>query len=141
MTMFLGVVDPQTEQLFCVNAGHNRPYLLTPDKKVRTIGGDGSPLGSSLDTVYEPAEQHPWTPGSKLFLYSDGLIDNHIDGKELYGRKELSKQVRSLADTPAKTLLEAVLNSRDQAVKGIPQEDDISLVICTYTNKQKEGAT
>ncbi|OFZ18439.1 MAG: hypothetical protein A2X94_00400 [Bdellovibrionales bacterium GWB1_55_8] len=137
MTFFVALMDTTKKKLYCANAGHNRPYLILPKVKedtvtyqLRPIGiATGAPLGYALDSVYEGFETHPWLPGSKLFLYTDGLIDS-----DQFGRNKLRKALDAHARLGARSLLAKVMQEHRTATGGAIQPDDITVVMCEITD-------
>ncbi len=137
MTLFTAVVEPEAKLMYCSNAGHNLPYLISPDKdgkkaNVKVLSRPGTPLGYVKDTVYTDLDTYEWTPGSQLFLYTDGLIDCTLGEKVLYDRKSLRKALGAYGHLVGADLMNQLLNDRSKKIGDLPTADDITAVICEF---------
>ena len=134
MTFFTAVIDAEKNEIHCTNAGHNFPYILTPDETgknidVKSIGKSSIPLGYAVDTLYKDLDTYRWSPGSRLFLYTDGLIECLKDGVNLYDRKQLRKAIKRHGALSANKLLSQILSERDERIGDLPPEDDVTVVV------------
>jgi serine phosphatase RsbU (regulator of sigma subunit) len=140
MTFFTAVIEPKSKRMYCSNAGHNLPYLITPNVQggkpvIKAIGRPGIPLGYAPDTVYSDLDTYEWKEGSQIFLYTDGLIDCNQGDKVLYDRKSLRKALNTSSHLQGSQLLEKILNNRKEIIKDLPAVDDVTAIICSA----KEG--
>jgi serine phosphatase RsbU (regulator of sigma subunit)/anti-sigma regulatory factor (Ser/Thr protein kinase)/putative methionine-R-sulfoxide reductase with GAF domain len=70
------VLDPATESLELVNAGHPPPLIVDPSGAARFLEPPGGvALGATPTAVYEAAT-FPLPTGSIVCLYTDGLVEN-----------------------------------------------------------------
>jgi sigma-B regulation protein RsbU (phosphoserine phosphatase) len=79
VTLFYGLLDPQTGQFTYVNAGHNPPWLCRQGEGLEAGGlmeltRTGMALGVLPDTPYEQRAVH-FRPGDFVILYTDGVVD------------------------------------------------------------------
>ncbi len=82
VTAFYGIFDPKTRILNYASAGHNAPYVIYPDHLELLNKGRGNmPLlilknheMMDNDSMYQNYSLE-LSPGSKLFLYTDGLSE------------------------------------------------------------------
>ena len=90
VTLFYGVLDPQTRTLAYVNAGHPPPLRRTPDGTVAPLDAPPS-LALAVDggAAYEE-RQVSLEVGETLVLYSDGLTEATADGGALFGEDRLA---------------------------------------------------
>ncbi|MBC7692649.1 MAG: SpoIIE family protein phosphatase [Methylotenera sp.] len=134
MTFMTLVVDHEKQTVATCNAGHNLPYLLIPSGKgfdLRSIGKSGVPLGYAADSDYSRVESYEWKPGTQLFLYTDGLIDNvNKEDKNLFDRKHLKKALQANGKLRGKALLNRILQERAEQVGNLPQADDLTAIVC-----------
>jgi serine phosphatase RsbU (regulator of sigma subunit) len=134
MTFFTVVIDSEKNEIYCCNAGHNLPYILTPDEtgsnhEIKSIGKPSVPLGYAGDTRYEEIDTYPWPAGSRLFLYTDGLIECLKEGVNLYDRKQLRKAIKAHGELSANKLLSQVLTERGERIGDLPPDDDVTVVV------------
>lgn len=88
LTMIYGLIDTATGQVALVQAGHPPPLLVLDSGTVTPIGDGGLPLGILQNAAYE-AHLVQLVPGSRLFLYSDGVTEcSDAAGRE-FGQQRL----------------------------------------------------
>jgi len=74
VTMFLGVIDSQSDTLRYANAGHFPAPALASDGRARYLELPGKPLGLFEDLRLESARVE-LAPGFALALFSDGVLE------------------------------------------------------------------
>jgi len=125
VTCLYAVLDPATGRLRYANAGHNLPYAATADG-VAELRARGMPLGAMPGMSYEESEVY-LVPGESVLLHSDGLVEAHDPGGEMFGFPRLQKIVQNSGG--GERLIEECLNElREFVGQGWEQEDDITLV-------------
>lgn len=128
ITFFYAVIDLQTMTLRYANAGHNTPFLISPNRdQLGHIGLTGSPLGVIEDA--ELAEEGlELQPGDAMLLYTDGATDAMDAQERLFGSERLEQAVLSLRNLAPDRIVEALEKMLlDFSRKG-QQFDDITLV-------------
>ncbi len=125
VTCLYAVLDPRSGRLVYANAGHDVPYHQTATG-VMELRARGMPLGLLPGMKYEEMET-TLRPGECLLLYSDGLVEAHNPGREMFGFPRL----QSLLATPADGDLIAYLLDRLREFTGPAweQEDDVTMVL------------
>ena len=133
VTCLYGVLDPAEGSFVFANAGHNLPYARSGDG-VDEFRATGMPLGLLPGMEYEEAEGQVG-PGDSLLLYSDGFVEAHDPGGEMYGFPRLRAAFDS--DAVGSDLVDELLDDL-HAFTGPAweQEDDLSLV----TLRRSRGA-
>ena len=125
VTCLYGVLEPATGRFVFANAGHNLPYVRTAGGVIE-LRATGLPLGLMPGIVYEETEGFVGQ-GEAMLLYSDGLVEQHGPGREMYGFPRLRAAMEG--DDAGSQLLDRLLDGLT-AFKGpgVEQEDDITLV-------------
>jgi serine phosphatase RsbU (regulator of sigma subunit)/anti-sigma regulatory factor (Ser/Thr protein kinase) len=125
VTCLYGVLEPSTGRFVFANAGHNLPYVRTAHGVVE-LRATGLPLGLMPDISYEETEGRVGE-GDAVLLYSDGLVEAHGPGREMYGFPRLREAMAT--DDAGSELLDRLLDEL-RAFTGAAweQEDDITLV-------------
>jgi serine phosphatase RsbU (regulator of sigma subunit)/HAMP domain-containing protein len=130
VTVFFGVLDPDSGELVYANAGHNPPYLLavsdgdTIDELERT----GVPLGILDGATWQQQTAH-LTPGAVLVLYTDGITEAQDAKEGFFDEERLREVVRASKGRSAAEVQEAVLATVRAFVGAAPQSDDMALVV------------
>ena len=125
VTCFFAVLDPTSGFMRFSNAGHDLPYRYNKDG-VSELRATGMPLGLMPDSLYE---EHEITIGSgdSLLFYTDGLVEAHNPGREMFGFPRLKTLLEKHPDgTSLFTLLLGELKSFTG--DAWEQEDDITMV-------------
>jgi serine phosphatase RsbU (regulator of sigma subunit)/anti-sigma regulatory factor (Ser/Thr protein kinase) len=138
VTCLYGVLDPETGRLLFANAGHNLPFVRTESGPVE-LRATGMPLGLMTGMSYEEKEA-TLAPGESILLYSDGLVEAHNSGREMFGGPRLAGLV---AEQPAGTKLIDRLLSELESFTGPDweQEDDITMVALRRTGSTMRTAS
>ena len=122
VTLVYVVLDPATRKMTFASAGH-LPPLLVDSSGTRFLEADaGLPLGIMECEFSE--HEIAMTPGSRVFLYSDGVTEANNSSLEEYGPERILKHVTNQTPT-VKSLLADVT----AFTIGHPQSDDITVVM------------
>jgi serine phosphatase RsbU (regulator of sigma subunit) len=128
VTVFAGVLDLETGELFFANAGHEEPLVLRQGSVPAGLKGDsGPPLGALEDFSYR-VERWQMMPGEMLLLYTDGVTEAQNSSRLFYGENRLK---RAVADRFAGASAKAVVELVRQDVRrfaGTEQADDLTLL-------------
>ena len=130
-TAWIGILDTRTMTLQYTNAGHNYPVYMRagqPCEMIRNV--HGLFLGGMEFTRYRQAEIQ-LEPGDRLLLYTDGVVEAHDRNDELYGDDRLKDMVDATRDLPGEQVLDRVFEDVGTFATGVPQFDDITMVVLT----------
>lgn len=127
MTLFYGLLEPETGRMDFVSAGHPFPMLRRGGGEVIELGKGSLPLG-----LRKTLELHPATvtvdEGDLLVLFTDGLPEaiNAPDGSA-FGFQRL----RSLLEEPgsARRVHDRILMAFDRHTENEPLYDDTTLLV------------
>ena len=128
VTMIVAVLNPQTNELTLVNAGHMAPLLRSCDGSGRRNRrrAAGLPLGVPQGYEYE-SYTHVLEPGDVVTIFTDGFSEAMNRERELYGLERLKKQISSPAVSVA-DFGQHILDDVSKFVDGFAQSDDMCLV-------------
>jgi serine phosphatase RsbU (regulator of sigma subunit) len=128
-TFVLALLDPKTNQVAIVNAGHMPPFIRRADGTVQELAPEisGLPLGVTEGITYESTEVG-LQPGEMITLFTDGISEALNPANELYTLQRLQKQLGSSADS-ATTVGRAILDDVRQHAANRAQSDDMCLVV------------
>ena len=123
-TLSLLELDPEAGELEAVVAGHLPPLLIEPDGNVRMLEqAHGLPVGVRTGQDYE-AVRHPFPTGSRLVLYTDGLIERREESID-EGLQRLSAAAQAAAGLSDSALADSVYRA---LLDETPLEDDLALL-------------
>jgi phosphoserine phosphatase RsbU/P len=132
LTLFFGLLEPDTGHFRYVSAGHN-PVLL-----VRSAGGlvrlesTGVPVGMLPNASWRE-ETIELSPGDLLCVYTDGVTEAVDEREEEFGLERLSEIVARGASRPVRELCDEVLAAVADFARGMPQYDDQTLLLVRRT--------
>jgi len=122
---FFALLDSQSGRLHYANAGHE-PSYRQQKRSVTELWATGMPLGLMPGTRYEEHEV-TLSPGEHLLFYSDGLVEAHNPGREMFGFPRLQKLLEVHVDEAS--LIDVLLGELKRFTgDGWEQEDDVTLV-------------
>jgi serine phosphatase RsbU (regulator of sigma subunit) len=103
-TLFLGVVDPRSQTLRYVNAGHHPQFLIRGDG-IRTLPTGGMPVGLFAGHGYTERTVQ-LADNDVLFFYTDGLVEVENEAGEMFGSERLEALVRTHGSESVDALLQ-----------------------------------
>jgi serine phosphatase RsbU (regulator of sigma subunit)/pSer/pThr/pTyr-binding forkhead associated (FHA) protein len=128
ITFFFCVLDGTSGELAYANAGHNPPVLIRASGEAQMVEGGGPVLGLLPMAPYREMRLR-LDPGDVLALYSDGVTEADNAAGEEYGEPRLVEALKRNRAEPAEAILQAVRTDLAGFTSGVPQADDITLVI------------
>jgi serine phosphatase RsbU (regulator of sigma subunit) len=107
VTLFIGILNPQTRVLRYVNAGHNPQFVLRPRRGLERLGSTGLPVGLFAGHGYREARV-PLEGGDLLFFYTDGIVETENEAGEMFGTERLEALLLAEHDEDADPTLERI---------------------------------
>ncbi|MBT3602292.1 MAG: SpoIIE family protein phosphatase [Candidatus Latescibacteria bacterium] len=131
ITCCVAVLDVPTGDVQVASAGHCPPVLV--DETAELIDLSGYPLGLPKivrpDEPYE-TEQFTLSPGARLVLYSDGVVEAQNKRRQLYDDDRFLRLLeRTGKDVASKDLIEKAVSRVVDFIGDAPRTDDITMVI------------
>ena len=136
VTVWLGILELSTGKLTASNAGHEYPVIkrayggfeLFKDKHSVVVGGMEGMRYKEYELILEP--------GSRLFLYTDGVPEATSAEKELFGTERMLAALNEAPSAPLGELLKSVRKAVDGFVKDAEQFDDLTMLCVEYRGKR-----
>ncbi|MBR1502929.1 MAG: SpoIIE family protein phosphatase [Prevotella sp.] len=131
-TVFIGVLHMPTGRLDYCNAGHNAPYVL--GKELKMLDCDPNlPIGPFDDAEFN-LQTTTLSPGSTIFLYTDGLTEAYNSDIQQFG---IQRTENVLKECIARQLdSEGISNAVVEAVRRFAgdaeQSDDLTMLVVQY---------
>ncbi len=130
VTCLYMILDPASGYLRFANAGHNLPVRLSRGEVIE-LRATGMPLGLMPGMVYDEHEAR-LQPGEGLLLYSDGLVEAHNAGGDMFGFPRLHDLLAnrgSLGDQAGAELIQMLTQQLSEFTgPDWEQEDDVTFV-------------
>ena len=132
VTVWMGILELSTGRLTAANAGHEFPAFRQPGGVFELYKDKhGFVIGGMEDVKYREYEIR-MEPGSKLFVYTDGVVEATSAGKELFGTERMIDALNVDPDASPQEILRNVRASVDGFVKEAEQFDDLTMLCVEY---------
>jgi serine phosphatase RsbU (regulator of sigma subunit) len=127
----LAEVDAEQGEVKIASAGHQPGVLLAADGGVEEVLLSSLPLGHRWPDP-APERKLPFAPGSRLLLYSDGLVEAHDAAGNPFGYERLQEVLLRHREVGGPQVLAALLAELDHHVGGHPLGDDLTVVLVEH---------
>ena len=132
VTVWLGILEISTGRLTAANAGHEYPVLRKADGLFELVKDKHGFVIGGMDGVKYREYELQMTPGSKLFLYTDGVPEATDANKELFGTDRMLEALNAQPDASPEQTLQNVRAAVDAFVKDAEQFDDLTMLCVEY---------
>ncbi len=136
VTLFIGVLDLPTGNLRYCDAGHDAPITL--NSALSTLNCIAHLPVGVLENMKFGVQETNITPGSTIFLYTDGLTEARNKNHELFRIQRVENVLGTCLERnlSPKQVLETMSKEVSQFTKGAEQSDDLTMLAIRYTPKQ-----
>ena len=137
MTVWLGILELSTGKLIASNAGHEKPIIKHADGDYEMImDKHGLVVGAMGGIRYRSYELQLY-PGSRLFLYTDGLMEAADESEGIFGSERALETLNRAKDASPQALLEYVKSEVKRFEGSAPRFDDLTLLCLEYNGQAK----
>jgi len=126
-TFFYGILNIKSLRFRYVSAGHPGFIYHEHNKRPRIIETPGFPIGFMEEPGYSEHSLQ-LQPGDRLYIYSDGIIEDLNLKDEEYGNKRLISIIGENGSLSLKECVAAVIEDVESWSAGTRQSDDISII-------------
>jgi sigma-B regulation protein RsbU (phosphoserine phosphatase) len=132
-------IDPDARTARWVRAGHEPALLYCPVRdRFEELMGHGTPLGVTQDFGFTEQTLHALNPGTVLVLGTDGIWEARDPDGQFFGKERFRDIIRKRAAGSAQDMVTAVFDEIGRFCRGLPHDDDITLVVIKIL--QNEGS-
>jgi len=135
LTLFLGILDTNTNTVEWVNAGHQEaPALLRPDGETVRLESTGPPVGLLPIARFE-SSRIEMPPGSLLSIWSDGIPEAHLptasdeESPVFFGDTVSMLELIGPPNEPVGDIAARIFESVDGFLEGAKAPDDRTLLL------------
>ena len=132
VTVWVGILEISTGKLTAANAGHEYPVLKKPDGRFELFKDKHGLVIGAMDGVRYRQYELQLEPGSKLFLYTDGVPEATDAENALFGTERMLEALNRDPDAEPVQLLKNVRIAVDDFVKDAEQFDDLTMLCMEY---------
>ena len=139
VTVWVGIVELSTGKMIAANAGHEYPMIMRPNGQFEVFKDKhGFILGGLEHLTYSEYEVR-LEPGTKLFVYTDGVTEATNKNHELFGMKRILEALNEDPKASPQQALGNVRNAVDGFVQSEEQFDDLTMLCMEYKGPRPRG--
>ncbi len=128
ITSFIGVIDFKKNKINYVNAGHEKPYLVSNNKVIKLDGVSNVVLGVEENHVYVE-ESHEFKEGDYLLMFTDGLNESINKNNEEFGYARIEEALIDSSALPLDEVINRINTSFDSFTNSKDQFDDVTMLL------------
>ena len=133
VTVWLGILEISTGKLTAANAGHEYPVIKKPDGQFELYKDRHGFVIGGMDGIRYKEYELRMEPGSKLFLYTDGVPEATDAQGEMFGTERMLEALNGDVEAAPENVLKQVRSCVDDFVKEAEQFDDLTMLCMEYT--------
>jgi len=133
VTVWLGILELSTGKLTASNAGHEKPIVKHPGGDYEMIMDKHGLVIGAMDGIKYRDYELQFYPGSKLFLYTDGLMEATDEDEGIFGSERALATLNRVKDLSPRELLEFVNREVERYEGNAPKFDDLTMLCLEYT--------
>jgi sigma-B regulation protein RsbU (phosphoserine phosphatase) len=137
-TMSYLLFNPQSGLVRYASAGHPPPLLLRSDGTMERLDHGGPIIGLGQGDNFVDGECQ-LAEGDRLYLYTDGLIEQPDGSGQGYGEARLVAELHSCRGISIDKACRAALEAQRQHANGVPPQDDVTLIGIEFSSREPEG--
>lgn len=132
VTVWLGIVDLRSGELIAANAGHEYPILKNPDSNFEVLKDKHGFVIGGFERIRYKDYTIRMQPGSKLFVYTDGVAEATDADEKLFGLERTVAALNKAKDKSPQIILETVDADVREFVGDAEQFDDLTMMCFAY---------
>ena len=136
ITAFLAILEPETEEIEYISAGHNPAYMSTSTEKSIELNVGGIMLGMMGFDIPMESDTVTLEPGQRFLLYTDGIPEADNRTGDMYEDETLAAFFENNATINAQKFIDDLMNDVKKFTGGAPQSDDITAL---YLKREKSN--
>ena len=138
VTVWYGCLDLETGSLMAANAGHEYPIFKKADGSFEVIKDKHGFVIGGMEGVKYTEYELQMDPGSKLFIYTDGIPEATNSSTEQFGTDRLVHALRMKENESPQKIVNSVDSIVKDFVKEAPQFDDLTMLCIEYIGPKKD---
>ncbi|MBU1699078.1 MAG: SpoIIE family protein phosphatase [Candidatus Eisenbacteria bacterium] len=131
VTLLYARLDIAARRIVYASAGHTSGFIIDPAGEVRVeLQSTGLPLGVLSGQEYSVSDSIELRPGEIAIFLTDGITETQTADDRYFGIEGVLEIVKNNRRESAEEIVEHVRNAVRIFAAGMPQSDDITIVIC-----------
>ena len=135
VTVWLGILNLKSGELIASNAGHEYPIIKNPDSDFEIVKDKHGFVIGGFERMKYTDYTLQMQPGSKLFVYTDGVPEATNADEELFGLERTVASLNRAKDASPHSILETVATDVCEFVGDAEPFDDLTMMCVEYYGK------
>jgi len=136
VTVWLGILEISTGKMTAVNAGHEYPAIRHPGGSFSLFRDPHGFVVGGFDGVRYKEYEIQLEPGSRMFLYTDGVPEATDADKKMFGTDRMLEALNQHPDAPPEEMLENMRSAVNGFVRDAEQFDDLTMLALVYNGPE-----
>lgn len=128
ITSFIGVIDFEKNEITYINAGHEKPYIVSNNKVIKLEGESNIVLGVEEDYKFKK-ESHKFNKGDYLLMFTDGLNESINKDEEEFGYQRIEETIKDTSNLALEEVINKLNDNLNSFTGNKEQFDDITMVL------------
>lgn len=128
ITSFIGVIDFEKNEITYINAGHEKPYIVSNDKVIKLKGESNVVLGVEEGYIFKK-ESHNFNKGDYLLMFTDGLNESINKDEEEFGYQRIEETIKDTSELDLEEVIKKLNDNLNSFTGNKEQFDDITMVL------------
>ena len=137
VTTWLGILEISTGKLRAANAGHEYPAVRQGEGRFELYKDRHGFVSGGMDGLVYKEYELQLEPGSRLFLYTDGVPEATNAANELFGTERMLEALNRAPERRPEEILAGVRGAVDAFVGEAEQFDDLTMLCVEYRGMRK----
>jgi sigma-B regulation protein RsbU (phosphoserine phosphatase) len=136
ITVFMGIIDVQSGEMTCTNAGHNPPYIKRQDGALNRLDSLHGPVLGVIDGLAYKEGQIQIEAGDLLLMYTDGVTEAMNPDLNLFEESRLVDILNEKGHDTPENIINEVFTRVHAFENGAEQSDDITLLAFLFKKEK-----
>ena len=133
VTSFIGIINFDKEEIRYVNAGHEKPYIISQNKVIKLEGNSNFVLGG-IDNIEYQEEKHAFHKGDTIFMFTDGLNESINDNNEEFSYSRIEETINNSLNGSLDELINNMKSALAEFTKDKEPFDDVTMLLARFNS-------
>ena len=135
VTVWFGILDLKTGEITAANAGHEYPALMQAGGQFELLNDKHGFVIGGMEGIRYKEYTIALTPGSKLFLYTDGVPEAANTENKLFGLGRMLAALNTDKTASPEKTVKQVRQAVDAFMEDAEQFDDLTMLCVEFTGR------
>ena len=133
VTSFIGIINFAKKEIRFVNAGHEKPYIISK-KSITKLDGNANFVLGAVEEATFIEEKHAFSKGDIIFLYTDGLNESINDKEEEFTYQRIEETLSQSLGSSLNGYIDNMIDALSTFTSGQEPFDDVTMLIMQYND-------